>query len=272
MESNRTMSDTSYLTQLFGLDDRVALLTGAAGHLGQAMATGLSQAGATVVLVGRNAEKLAALQARLPKSEIMPLDLTAVDTVPKITSYVQQHHQRLDILINNAYSGRTGTITSSLASDFELAQRLCVELPFRLVQECLPLLKASTASSGASVINIASMYGTVSPAPEIYGDSGMDNPPYYGAAKAGMIQLTRYLACHLAEDNIRVNSISPGPFPSSVVQESQPAFLESLRHRVPMKRIGSPEELAGAVLFLASDASSYVTGVNLAIDGGWTAW
>ena len=116
------------------------------------------------------------------------------------------------------------------------------------------------------------MYGTVSPDPAIYGHSGANNPPSYGAAKAGMIQLTRYAACHLAADKVRVNCISPGPFPVEEYLERDPAFREQLSRKNPMHRIGDPSELTGPLLFLASDASSYVTGINLPVDGGWTAW
>jgi NAD(P)-dependent dehydrogenase (short-subunit alcohol dehydrogenase family) len=127
-------------------------------------------------------------------------------------------------------------------------------------------------SKGASVINIASMYGTVSPDPAIYGDSGLNSPPAYGPAKAALIQLTRYMACHWGTQNIRVNAIAPGPFPRDEFQRSQPAFTERLAAKTPLKRIGRAEEIGGAVTFLASDAASYITGAVLPVDGGWTAW
>jgi NAD(P)-dependent dehydrogenase (short-subunit alcohol dehydrogenase family) len=116
------------------------------------------------------------------------------------------------------------------------------------------------------------MYGMVSPDPRIYGNSGQNNPPFYGAAKGALLQLTRYAACHLASHKIRVNAISPGPFPAGNLQESNPAFYKELCNKNPMNRIGHPDELAGAILFLASDAASFVTGINLPVDGGWTAW
>ena len=116
------------------------------------------------------------------------------------------------------------------------------------------------------------MYAQVSPDPGLYGASGLNNPPFYGPAKAGLTQMTRYLATHLAEKQIRVNSISPGPFPNPQIQEKKADFVENLAEKTPMKRIGMPNEIKGAVTFLASDASSYVTGINLPVDGGWTAW
>jgi NAD(P)-dependent dehydrogenase (short-subunit alcohol dehydrogenase family) len=182
--------------------------------------------------------------------------------------------ERLDILVNNASAGRPGTLETASTADFEESYRVNVIAAFALLQAATPLLKAAAQrnAGGSSVINIASMYGSVSPDPAIYGSSGANNPPYYGAAKAGMIQLTRYAACHLAADKIRVNCISPGAFPAEQYLQRDPAFRERLNSKNPMHRVGEPSELQGPLLFLASDASSYVTGINLAVDGGWTAW
>jgi NAD(P)-dependent dehydrogenase (short-subunit alcohol dehydrogenase family) len=116
------------------------------------------------------------------------------------------------------------------------------------------------------------MYGMVSPDPSIYRDSGKNNPAHYGATKAGMIQLTRYLACHLSPGRVRVNCVSPGPFPDTDVDPGIPEFYDKLAAKVPMGRSGNPEEAAGPVVFLLSEAASYVNGANLAVDGGWTAW
>jgi NAD(P)-dependent dehydrogenase (short-subunit alcohol dehydrogenase family) len=120
--------------------------------------------------------------------------------------------------------------------------------------------------------DVASMYGTVSPDPRIYGASGSNNPPFYGAAKAGLIQLTRYLACHLAASNIRVNSVSPGAFPPDSIRRNQPDFHAELCAKTPLGRIGVPREVAEPIVFLLGAAASYITGANLPIDGGWTVW
>jgi gluconate 5-dehydrogenase len=123
-----------------------------------------------------------------------------------------------------------------------------------------------------SIVNIASMYGIVSPDFRAYeNDADLLNPPNYGAAKAGIIQLTRYYAVYFAKDDIRVNCVSPGAFPSYDIKKRQ-NFIKKLSDRIPIGRIGNPEELGGAVVFLSSEASSYITGQNLVVDGGWTAW
>lgn len=263
---------------LFRLDGRVALVTGAYGHLGKSMAYGLAEAGAQVIVNGRSPEKLALLASEMMgkgyKVTVASGDVTEEQDLKRVIELVTADYNCLDIIINNAYAGRTGTVATSSIGDFSQAYQITVTAAFRIVQLAQPLLEiaASRLPGGASVINIASMYGMVSPDPAIYGDSGSNSPPYYGAAKAGLIQLTRYLACHLASSKIRVNCISPGPFPPPEISQNQPAFYAELCRKNPMHRIGFSDELKGAVLFLASDAASYVTGVNLPVDGGWTAW
>lgn len=263
---------------LFRLDGRVALVTGAYGHLGKSMAYGLAEAGAQVVINGRSSEKLEYLASEMAekgyKVTVASGDITDEKDLERIIACVASNFNGLDIIVNNAYAGRTGTVETSTTGDFHQAYQIAVTTAFRIVQLAKPQLEIAALRNfgGASVINIASMYGMVSPDPLIYGDSGANNPPFYGTAKAGLIQLTRYLACHLADSRIRVNCISPGPFPPSEISQNQPAFYNELCRKNPMHRIGFADELKGAVLFLASDAASFVTGINLPVDGGWTAW
>jgi len=171
-------------------------------------------------------------------------------------------------------NGRTGTIESIDADDFSMACTQNLSGPFHLIQQALNLLQETATKNkvSVSIVNVASMYGKVSPDPRIYGDSGQNNPVHYGATKAGLLQMTRYLACHLADRNIRVNAVSPGAFPRPEIKNLSPDFLASLEQKVPMGRIGLADEVVGPVLFLLSSASSYVTGIDLPVDGGWTAW
>lgn len=264
--------------QMFRLDGRVTLLTGATGHLGRPMAHALAAAGAVVLLSARSASAVEYLKEELRGSKFeahaFPMDIKDDKRLRAAFRKIEKQFGMLDVVVNNAYAGLPGTIDSATAEDFEDAYSVTVTAAFRIVQLARPLFARSRAvmAGGASVINIASMYGTVSPDPRIYGNSGSNNPPYYGPAKAGAIQLTRYLACHLAGERIRVNSISPGPFPASARGTPSREFVAELNRKVPMGRVGRPVELVGPLLFLASDASSYVTGSNLAVDGGWTAW
>jgi NAD(P)-dependent dehydrogenase (short-subunit alcohol dehydrogenase family) len=254
------------MSDLFSLKGRIAIVTGAGGHLGAAMARGLAQAGAKVHLLGRSREPLEALARDIgPSAQAAVLDVTDAAAVSTFLHGLPEG--RLDVLVNNAYAS-----TAQPDAAFAAAYEITVTATFRLVCESLPLLRAAVAAcGGASVINIASMYGMVSPDPRVYEDSP-PNPPFYGAAKAGLIQLTRHLAAELAPERIRVNAVSPGPFPSPTSQASFPKLMRNLEKKVQLGRLGRPEELIGAVNFLASDAASYVTGINLPVDGGWTAW
>jgi gluconate 5-dehydrogenase len=141
----------------------------------------------------------------------------------------------------------------------------------RLVKNALPfLLKASRKNGGSSVINIASMYGIISPDLSIYSSADNSNPPYYGAAKAALIQWTRYAACEFANKGIRFNSISPGAFPGVEAQKNH-VLMNNIRSKIPLNRIGDPKDLLGVIILLSSHLSSYITGSNIVIDGGWTA-
>ncbi len=263
--------------ELFRLDGKVAWVAGAAGHLGPAISFALAEAGATVVLSGRNEERLRGLAEQLLRSgytaEYIALDVTNDQMVDAAAKRIAERHDALHVLVNNAYSGSGGNLLSSASGEFLEAYDVAVAGAFRTIRAAYPLMvKAARQGGNPSIINIATMYAHVSPDPRIYPNPPMTNPPFYGAAKAGLVQLTRYAAVQLAPDGIRVNVISPGPFPRPEVRETAPEMYTSICARTPMGRVGQPEELKGAIVFLASNASTYVTGVNLAVDGGWTAW
>jgi len=274
---NTLQSADDQVLRQFRLDGRVAFLSGATGHLGRAMVEALAAAGAHVIVNSRTQDALESLcdDLRQKGYQASPAccDITDDAAVQERLARISGKFGRLDVIVNNASAGRPGTIASATIDDFEQLYRVNVVAAFRVVQAAIPLLKeAAKLSGGASVVNIASMYASVSPDPSIYGSSGANSPPYYGSAKAAMLQWTRYAACHLAPDRIRVNSISPGAFPAERYLQNDPEFHGKLKAKVPMGRTGGPRELTGPLLFLASDASSYVTGIDLAVDGGWTAW
>lgn len=262
---------------LFRLDGRVAVVTGAAGHLGRAIATGLAEAGARTILVGRTEAKLAAFAAELKgrglAAETAACDVTDAAQIAALVARIGEASGCLDVLVNNAHAGRAGVMADSHKADYLGAMEIAVAAAAEFVNIAHGLLRQAAARNGdAAVINISSMYGMVSPDPRVYGTSKMNNPPHYGAAKAALLQYTRYAACHLAPDGIRVNAISPGPFPPEAVCERDPAFCGKLIDKVPMGRLGKPDDLKGAAVFLASPASRFVTGANLPVDGGWTSW
>lgn len=264
---------------LSALNGRTILLTGATGHLGFSMARAIVDAGATLIVSGRNAETLQSLLNQLPtdvsnRCHLAASDLSTHQGVIDLCADLSRRFEAIHGIVNNAYFGRVGAIESIKADDFFLACQFNMVAPFLLVRGLLPSLERGAAEvpGGASVVNISSMYGTVSPDPALYGDTGANNPAHYGASKAGLTQLTRYLACHLGRRGIRVNSISPGPFPRVAGDATSAQFIKGLESKVPMGRIGRPEEVAGPVVFLLSGAASYINGANIPVDGGWTAW
>lgn len=258
---------------IFNLSGRCAFISGAAGNLGSGMARGLAEAGAHVILNGRRPEPLESLARDLSdaglSAEIAAFDIT--DSQAR-AAYLRGL-DRLDVLVNNAYNGKTASWAAVTEQDFRDAYEIGVVTCLGAIQDATGALSGAAKIVGqSSVINIGSMYGSVSPDPRIYHDSNYDNPASYGAAKAALLQMTRYAAVNMAPKRIRVNCISPGPFPPPSLENDQPEFYNDLVAKVPLGRIGRAEELAGAAVYLASDASSFVTGIELPVDGGWRTW
>lgn len=260
---------------MFSLHGKTALVTGAAGYLGAAMVEGLARAGARVLVNSRSAQRadgvVRDLKAAGCEAEAAVFDVT---DRAAIESFFHGYGGRpLHILINNAYSGGAGSVEIASESSYADSYNVTVVAAQNLLKAALPSLRLGASEAGdASVINIASMYGMVSPDQRIYDSAAAANPPFYGAAKAALIQWTRYAACEFGKEGIRVNSVAPGPFPARAVQSKDPDFIERLAGKVPMGRIGQQAEIAGPIVFLASSASSYVNGANLVVDGGWTSW
>lgn len=261
---------TINITDLFNLTGRVALVTGGAGYLGREISHGLAEAGALVIVASRDEAQCKRVAGELRKRGVaMKLDITDDGSVVECMKKIKLQYGKLDVLINNAAEVKGGKFFEISSENFNATINGTLTSVFRMIRGAVPLMQ--NLNPGSSVINIASMYGIVSPDERNYKmNPEAENPPDYGAAKAGVIQLTKYCACKLASLNIRVNAISPGPFPNP--QKNPKKFIDVLSAKTSLGRVGKAWEIKGAAVFLASSASSYITGHNLVIDGGWTAW
>jgi NAD(P)-dependent dehydrogenase (short-subunit alcohol dehydrogenase family) len=272
-------------SSLFSLEGRTALLTGATGFFGRTFARTLLGNGARLIALGRS-ERLEDLSAewtrdfgveRVRSCRVDMYDLAALSAVlDEIAA-----HEEVDVLVNNAYElgPNTGFNTSDGALETATLDQWTrhftsgIYWPALTVQKLGPGMKAR---GRGSIVNISTMYAVVAPDPRLYEGTRFLNPPGYSAAKAGTLAFTRYVASFWGAHGVRANAILPGPFSNTEevgansVDASDP-FLSRLASRTCLGRPGRPQELAGALLFLSSDASTFVTGHALVVDGGWTA-
>lgn len=265
---------TMTILDRFSLSGRSVLVTGATGHLGSAMAWGLAEAGGHILVNSRSSERCQALVAALRNAGYSAENAAFdIKDEAQIREFFRAHgNAPLHCLINNAYAGGAGTIETAQGISYQQSYETSVIAAHNLLRNALPALRLAVQLTGdASVVNVASMYGLVSPDFAIYDVPSHTNPPFYGAAKAALLQWTRYAACEFGSEGIRVNAISPGPFPSEDVQKNAPQFIDRLAAKVPMGRIGTAEEIQGVIVLLASSASSFINGANLSVDGGWTS-
>jgi 2-dehydro-3-deoxy-D-gluconate 5-dehydrogenase len=249
---------------LFALDGKVALVSGGNGGIGFAMAKGLADAGASILVVGRNAAKNREAVARLSvagrRAEAVEIDVATESGGAEAVAAAIKHFGRLDILVNNA-----GTNLRKRPETYTLAEwRMLIDAnltsAFLCAQAAYPALKAR----GGKIINVGSMtslFGAAFAAP-------------YGASKGGVVQLTKALAVAWAKDNIQVNAVLPGWIDTDLTvgaRKDVPGLQESVVARTPTGRWGKPEDLAGAAVFLAGPGSNFVTGVAIPVDGGFSS-
>jgi NAD(P)-dependent dehydrogenase (short-subunit alcohol dehydrogenase family) len=255
----RTFRDLADLT------GRVVLVTGGSGHVGRAASDVLEELGASVVVADTTGT--AGGSAR----RWLPVDLRDDAATRALVPAVTAEFGRLDALVHcAAYTGDTTRAGWAVPFDeqtvaaWDDAHRVNLTSAFVLAQAARePLMR----SGHGSIVLFSSIYGLVAPDFGLYTDTAMQNPAAYGTSKAGVLQLTRYLATAMAPA-VRVNAVSPG----GIARGQAAAFVERYKARTPLGRMGTEEDLKGAVAFLVSDLSSYVTGTNLMVDGGWTAW
>lgn len=264
------------LTQLMDLSGRKALVSGGAGYIGRAVGESLVELGAEVSILDRD---MAACQERVGtlsnirknSASAIPTDLSDENSTREAVQQTIENLGGLDILVHcAAYVGTTQSpgwavpFEQQTVEAWDAALRVNLTSAFVMIQAAR---EALAASGHGSVILFASMYGMVGPDFSLYEDTPMANPAGYGASKGGLLQLMRYLATALAPQ-IRVNAISPG----GVWRDQTEVFQHRYVARTPLARMAKEEDLKGATAYLASDLSAYVTGHNLVVDGGWTAW
>lgn len=264
------------LSELMDLQGRVALITGGGGHIGSTMGEALAELGAAVAVLDLAPESCQEVAERICRTygvetTSLVVNLEHEDDVRSVPGAILDRFGRMDILVNCA--ALTGTsklrgLTSPFVEQSLEGWRATLEVnltgAFVLVQACA---EALAASGHGSIINIGSIYGIVGPDLRLYENTPMGTSAAYGVAKGGLMQFTRWLATALAPQ-IRVNAITPGG-----VWRGQPeVFHERYVDRTPLRRMATEEDFKGAAAYLASDLSTYVTGHNLVVDGGWTAW
>ncbi|MFN2453676.1 MAG: SDR family NAD(P)-dependent oxidoreductase [Pyrinomonadaceae bacterium] len=270
---------------LFSLEGKTALLTGASGFLGRTMGRVLLANGAKLIALGRS-ERLEELAAEWAKDfgadrvSAYRVDMYNLPALEETLNRLVAREPAIDILINNAHElgTQTGFNTSAGSLENSTPEQWMRNLTGGIYWSVLTVQKVGPAMKArrqGSIINISTMYAQVAPSPQLYKGTDFINPPGYSTSKAGLLAFTRYVASFWGAYGIRANAILPGPFSNteddganSVSDDDD--FLERLKARTCLNRIGKPDELAGALLFLASDSSSFVTGHALTVDGGWT--
>jgi NAD(P)-dependent dehydrogenase (short-subunit alcohol dehydrogenase family) len=255
------------VSQLFSLQGRCALVTGGSRGIGRMIAEGLLSAGARVYISSRKSQACESAAHELSAfgaCTALPADVSTLEGIESLLTAYRKHESTLDILVNNAGAAWGAPYEEFPESGWDKVVDLNLKTPFFLTREATPLLKASVQANDllAKVIHITSIDGISVNPQETYS---------YAASKAGLIHLTRRMAIRLASDRITVNAIAPGAFASNMNKPARD-YAQLVAQRIPLKRIGAPQDMAGAVIYLASQAGDYVTGSTMIVDGGvtWT--
>lgn len=258
-------------SQPFDLKERTIWVFGGAGYLGAAVVSQLVGMNARVLCVDLQDRAAQMIAKEGLQAQVTAASLNAAD-IPAVEAFVQDQIAEHGVphgLVVMTYASTAKRFEDLTIEDFDMANHGNLTATFALARA----VGQRMAEQGrGSIVLFSSMYGSVSPDPTVYAAPMNPNPIEYGVGKAGIQQMARYLAVHWGHQGVRCNSISPGPFPNPTIQFQQPEFVERLAKKVPLGRVGQAAEIAGSVTFLLSDASSFITGQNLAVDGGWTAW
>ncbi|TDP26386.1 oxidoreductase [Halanaerobium congolense] len=253
--------------QIFDLSDQVVIITGGAGLIGEKFCEALYKYGANVIIADINYEKAMKLENNLGKrAKAYEVDITSVDSVQNMINHILAEHKGIDVLINNAYprNENYGRKFEDIEID-DWKENVDIHLNGYFIITKL-ISEIMIKQNSGNIINLGSIYGVQGPNFNIYKGLDMTSPAEYSAIKGAVINFTKYLASYLGEYNIRVNTISPG----GVFNNQDEKFVDNYIKNTPLNRMATPEDLQGAIVFLASNASKYVTGHNLIVDGGWT--
>jgi len=258
---------------IFDLTGKSIIITAGASYLGRAMAEGVAEFGARVAVTSRDLAKAEAAAAELSEAYGvdaigLKMDLDNDESVRTVFSETAAVFGKVDVLINNASYSSSAQFEKMTPEMWAAGIDGTAGGMFKTIRAALDVM---IPQGSGSIINISSMYGVVSPDPGVYGedDNVMPNPANYGAGKAAVIQLTKYIACFYGDRGIRANCICPGAFPN---EKQDAEFVSRLAAKTPLRRVGRPSDLKGVTVLLASGAGSYITGQNYIVDGGWTAW
>ncbi len=251
------------MKKLFDISGKVALVSGGSRGIGEMIAEGFVKNGVKTFITSRKADQCNETAKRLSQYGdciSIPADLTDIKEIKKIKKSIQGKVDRIDILINNAGAVWAADFDSFPENGWDKVMDTNVKAMFFLTQELMELLeKSATNEDPSRVINVGSIDGIGIPRAETYS---------YPASKAAVHQLTRVMANRLANRNININAIAPGPFESQMMKSTLKSFGDEIIDSVPRKRIGKPEDMAGAAIFLSSKASAYITGIVMPVDGG----
>lgn len=258
-----------HVQKMFNLKGKSALVTGGARLYGSCISQALGEAGASVIIASRDIKKCQAKAKELQEQGLdiygELLDITDEESVVELKERIVSKYGKIDIMVNSA----------------RLVSMLSFEDPIERWEESMKVnstgiflctrifIEQMKKQRHGNIINIGSIYGIVGQDPELYAGTDMKSAPDYWFCKGGIINLTKYLATKFASYNIRVNCISPGGL---ITKDTPSQFIKNYSHRVPLGRMANEDDIKGAVVYLASDASAYVTGHNLVVDGGWTVW
>lgn len=253
------------------LENKTVWVTGGAGYLGSAITAELDAQCAKVLCLDLQGKAEALVQMHGLKHTVpLGLDVSDVAGAPAAIDRLIEEHGLPEGFVHLPTASSKGRLLPELpVEEFRRTFDAALTPTFVFCRELAERMK--TRGSGSFVL-FASMYGLIAPDPRIYQPPMRPNPVDYGAAKAALIQLTRYFATHYGPDGLRFNCVTPGPFPNPTVQQSDPGFIDRLGEKTALRRIGRNHEIAGPTLFLLTDSASYVTGHSLVVDGGWTAY